>query len=436
MNDMRKELKGNKGEWSEIYVFFYLLGKGQLDVADDNLNVVPGEFYKILEIIRKETLSTNNYVREDDVVRIFITRDETGNVEEFSYPIISFVEKAKELLKKIQTTSQRKYPEITDFLADLKIFSIKDVGHKRDITIKIEDFHCGMKQTLGFSIKSFLGSDSTLFNPGAGTNFIYEICLPENVQIDVDAFNKDTYNLSPRLANRLRKLINEYNADVVFKQVQSSCLSQNLRTIDGDLPQLLAQLLLIRYLNDEPNISACTKILTEQNPLNFDIHVHGSVYEYKVKRFLQDCAMGMVPEKPWLGVYDATGGQIIVKKSGEVVCYHIYEQNRFLNYLFNSTKFDAASTSEDENNPGHPREKNEIIEEVIKVQDENNPELSFEKPKVKQIKPYLYGWLYEDGGKYYIKINLQVRFKEKKRVEKNHKIKNENRKEYGQFMAP
>ena len=49
------ELKGNKGEWSEIYVFLRLLDSGRLDVADDELNAVPNEFYKILEIIRKET---------------------------------------------------------------------------------------------------------------------------------------------------------------------------------------------------------------------------------------------------------------------------------------------------------------------------------------------------------------------------------------------
>lgn len=381
-------LTGNKGEWSEIYVFLYLLGKGQLDVADENLNVVPGEFYKILEIIRKETLSTNNYIREDDNIKIIITNDKTGDLETFSFPIIDFVKKAKALLERLKTTREKSHPEIETFLSQLRIYSIKDVGHKRDITIKIEDFHCAMTQTLGFSIKSFLGSDSTLFNPGAGTNFIYEIRTP-NLIIDVNKFNAETYGLTPRISERLKKLINDYKAEIVFSKVQSNCLSQNLRTIDGDLPSLLAQLLLIRHLNNETTIARCTEILTEQNPLDFDTTKHGAVYEYKVKRFLQDCALGMVPEKPWLGIYDATGGQIIVKEDGQVVCYHIYEQNRFLNYLFNSTKFDTPATSEDENNPGHPREK----------------------VAGKTLKPYLYGWLYEEDGKYYFKINLQVRFK-------------------------
>lgn len=272
-------LKGNKGEWSEIYVFLYLLGKGQLDVADESLNAVPGEFYKILEIIRKEALSTNNYIREDDNVRIIVTNDKTGDWETFSFPIIDFVEKAKALLERLKTTREKSHPEIEGFLSQLKISSIKDVGHKRDITIKIEDFHCAMTQTLGFSIKSFLGSDSTLFNPGAGTNFIYEIQFPEGKSIDVDEFNRKTYNQSPRISSRLKSLINDYKAEIVFQKVQSRCLSQNLRTIDGDLPSLIAQLLLIRHLENETTIARCTEILTQQNPLDFDTENHGAVYE-------------------------------------------------------------------------------------------------------------------------------------------------------------
>jgi type II restriction enzyme len=382
-------LTGNKGEWSEIYVFLYLLGKGKLDVADENLNAVPGEFYKILEIIRKEAQSTNNYIREDDTIKILVTNDKTGEEDTFRFPIIDFVEKTKVLIERLKNTKEKSHPTIEAFLSQLKVSSIKDYGHKRDITIKIEDFHCGMAQTLGFSIKSFLGSDSTLFNAGAGTNFIYEIRFPDNSKIDVDAFNADTYKQTPRIPSRLKSLINDYKAEIVFQKVQSRCLSQNLRTIDGDLPSLIAQLLMIRYLENETTIARCTEILTQQNPLDFDTENHGAVYEYKIKRFLQDCALGMVPEKPWLGVYDATGGQIIVKEDGQVVCYHIYEQNRFLNYLFHSTKFEGASTSEDENNPGHPREK----------------------VAGKTLKPFFYGWLYEEDGKYYFKINLQVRFK-------------------------
>lgn len=380
-------IKGNKGEWSEIYVFLRLLDTGRLDVADENLNAIPNEFYRILEIIRKETETTNNYVRKDDKVTINVRNDASGEIEQFSYPITVFAEKADDLLSLIKRTKGRAFqlPTITEFLKELRICSIKDVGHNRDITITIEDFRTGMSQNLGFSIKSFLGSDSTLFNAGTGTNFIYEIVFPEGKTFDCDAFNRATYHMSGRLGARLYSLCEEYGANIIFRQVQSDCLYQNLLAIDGHMPQLLAELLLIKSESGYNDLKRCTEILTEKNPLHFATITHGNIYEYKVKRFLQDCAQGMTPETPWLGIYDSTGGQIIVKDDGDIVCYHIYELNRYRDFLFNSTKFESASTSEDANNPGHPR------------------------PDAK--KKFFYGWVYEENGKYFIKINLQVRSK-------------------------
>lgn len=383
----KRELSGNKGEWSEIYVFLRLLDTGRLNVADDELNAIPNEFYRILEIIRKEALTSNDYVRENDTVSIYVRNDETGEEENFTYPIKVFAEKADHLLQLIKETKGRSFqlPPIASFLKELRVSSIKDVGHNRDITIKIEDFHTGMPQTLGFSIKSFLGGDSTLFNAGTGTNFIYEVVLPEGKTIDCKEFNEHTYPIRGRLAARLKSLVEDYNATIAFRKVQSDCFAQNLEAIDGHMPHLLSELLLISAKNGKSSLKKCTELLTEENPLGFNTLTHGNIYEYKVKRFLQDCAQGMTPETPWLGIYDATGGQIIVKENGDIVCYHIYELNRFRDFLFNSTKFERASTSEDENNPGHPRHD--------------------------ASKNFNYGWLYEEDKKFFIKINLQIRSK-------------------------
>ncbi|MBO5539017.1 MAG: HpaII family restriction endonuclease, partial [Prevotella sp.] len=265
-------LSGNKGEWSEIYVFLRLLDTGKLDVADENLNAIPNEFYRILEIIRKETETTNNYVREDDKVTINVVNDQTGENEQFSYPITVFAEKANNLLSLIKSTSGRAFqlPPIAAFLKELRIGTIKDVGHNRDITITIEDFRTGMPQTLGFSIKSFLGSDSTLFNAGTGTNFIYEVVLPEGESFDCDEFNRSTYPLTGRIGARLKKLRDEYNATFVFKKVQSDCLYQNLLAIDGHMPLLLAELLLIKSELGFNDIRRCTEELTRRNPLGID----------------------------------------------------------------------------------------------------------------------------------------------------------------------
>lgn len=254
-----------------------------------------------------------------------------------------------------------------------------------DHPILIYNLMSDIKSELRSCIKYLIGENSILFNPGTGTNFIYEVIPPEGVEIDVDKFNAETYPIKGRVSARIQSLLHDYNCSLAFVKTQSNCLYQNLRTIDGDMPDLLSRLLIVRSEQGLPSVQKATQYITSVNPYGYDIESHGEIYQYKVKRFLQDCAMGMTPETPWTGVYDATGGQIIVKENGDVVCYHVYEINSFLEYLYNNTKFEGASTSEDESNPGHPR------------------------PHAK--KNYYYGWLYKENERYYIKLNLQVRFK-------------------------
>lgn len=386
------QLKGNIGEWSEIYVFLRLLASGRMDVADDTLTAIPNEFYKILAILRKEANSDNQYLRAEDHILIKIKNDETGKIEEISMSVEQFAKNADILLDGLQHQKGRvaSYPCTQSFMKELKISSIKDIGHKRDITISIEDFHNGISQTLGFSIKSFIGKQSTLFNPGPGTNFIYQITFPDGVNIDCDKFNAETYaGLPGKISARLAK-IEELGGTISFDSIQSDCLTQNLRTIDGELPVILANALLIKYSKRISSWEHIIEELNDQNPLGYRIAPNSPVYEIKIARFLQDAAMGMTPETPWSGFYDADGGQIVVKKDGDIVCYHIYELNRFRKYLLNSTQIEQPATGEDKHNPGH-----------IKRDSVSH------KPK----KQFLFGWLYQEDGRYFLKINLQVRFK-------------------------
>ena len=47
-------LTGNKGEWSEIYTLFRLLGEGKVHAGDENLNKLE-LYYPILNVIREES---------------------------------------------------------------------------------------------------------------------------------------------------------------------------------------------------------------------------------------------------------------------------------------------------------------------------------------------------------------------------------------------
>ena len=95
-----------------------------------------------------------------------------------------------------------------------------------------------------------------------------------------------------------------------------------------------------------------------------------TLIRHKVKELLTNIALGMVPDTLWTGDYEATGGYIIVKDDGDVVCYHIYNHNAFKNYLYGNTRFDTPSKSK-----------------------------------------HGFGKVYEDeNGEQYLKLNVQIRF--------------------------
>ena len=214
----------------------------------------------------------------------------------------------------------------------------------------------------------------------SGTDFIYEVLLPAGTD-----FNREQFNRTTRSENAIQRLENEYHAELKFRGTQSQTLQQNLRMIDGDLPEIMAELLLARYRSGEASLSKNLERVTKRNPLGFNLESGHPFYVYKVKMFLQDVAMGMTPEKVWNGIYDATGGQIIVKESGDVVCYHIYEQNRFLEFLLRATYFEQPATGEDHDRPGHA--------------------------EAGAKKNYFFGRVYEEEGRHYVKLSLQVRYK-------------------------
>lgn len=94
------------------------------------------------------------------------------------------------------------------------------------------------------------------------------------------------------------------------------------------------------------------------------------MYEYKIKQFLLAFALGMTCSTPWHGTFNANGGYIVIKEDGDIICYHFFDRNDLENYLFYNTKFDTPSTSR-----------------------------------------HLFGKIYEHGGRFFIKLNLQVRIK-------------------------
>lgn len=381
-------LTGNKGEWSEIYTLIRLLADGKLYQSDLKLNKDLDNVYEIVKAYKDEKNYKLQFDRNQDIT---LYKVDLGNQLTFvaKFTILQLENLADQLLNGIKKGKGKAFKiiEVEDFLErEILISRLKArSGSKADIKLRIYDHRLARETDLGFSIKSLLGKNSTLFNTGIGNNFVYKIY--GNLPITVPEFNRETYKpvKDSKLKYRLEKLV-EYSCDIKYDRIQSRQLWKNLKMVDGDLPSIIAYAIYYRYLYSKSSVAVIADMLERNDPLNFYNGEQSTqkLYENKIKRFLSEAAMGMTSETPWLGEYDSFGGVIIVKKDGDIVCFHIYDFNLFRNYLINNTRFEQPSTGEDESNPGNPGQTG---------------------------KKYHFGWLYQENNELYIKLNLQVRFK-------------------------
>ncbi len=331
-------ITGNKGEWSEIYALFKLLSDKNIYAGDASLNKVENLFYPILKIIRNESGGKFEYEIDGDIVVI------SGGVENIRLPYKTFQEQAIKLLSKIkEKTGVFGLPEIEAFMTSVNVATLKaNSSIKTDIRIVIYDNRINQSAELGFSIKSKLGGESTLLNAGNTTNFIYKIVGFSGSVHDIERINQ--IESRSKIKDRLDE-IKKLGGQLKFIDPEKDIFKNNLVLIDSLLPNLLAELLKQYYTSNLSRTNLLTEEITRVNPLSYDTQFSHSFYEYKVKRFLTDIALGMMPSKVWDGIYDATGGYLIVKENGDVLCYHIYNRNQFEDYLFNNTKIETASST-------------------------------------------------------------------------------------------
>ena len=328
-------LKGNKGEWSEVYTLLKLLSEGNLHSGDANLNKIQDLIYPIIKILRTETNDDYEYLLNSDIVII------TSKGEEIKIPVKQFQKQTQILLDKINCSKSGAFtiPEIEEFLGLINCKTLKAKSSvKTDIRVVIHDLKTNTAPELGFSIKSQLGSPSTLLNASKATNFIFELeeKLTDNQIINI--------NNSKNFITKFDKLA-EYKSKLKFIGTEKSIFSNNLVLIDSYLPIITAHLIYLYFSSKKTSISELTEQLRKLNPMNFDLSYHHNFYEYKIKHLLTDIALGLMPSKVWTGKYDATGGYLIVKEDGKILAYHLYNRNEFENYLFHNTKLETASTT-------------------------------------------------------------------------------------------
>ena len=356
-------IAGNKGEWSEIYALFKLLGDKQLFTGDADLNKVEEIFYPIIKIIRNESGGNFEYQLDGDLVII------NGGIETLRIPVITFSQQAVKLLAKIKgSTGSFSIPEVEAFMTSINCQSLKaKATSKTDIRIVIHDQRINQNAELGFSIKSQLGGEATLLNAGRTTNFIYKIENFNPTPTQIKTINE--IETRSKIKDRIEQ-INDLGGNLNYVTLENDIFKNNLVLIDSLLPNILSEILKSFFTSNLNSVKHLSDNVNAINPLKYDNQFAHTFYEYKIKRFLTDVALGMMPSKVWTGIYDATGGYLVVKENGEILCYHIYNRNQFEDYLFVNTKLETASSTRHE-----------------------------------------FGKVYQQNGEFYFKLNLQIRFK-------------------------
>ena len=364
---MTTQILGNKGDWSEFYAFLKILELKKLPSANEKLEAEENKFIHFRKIHRLDQHDNEIiYDLSGDEIQIHENRNDITII------------KNEEITSKIQTIfkkiidgpgSERKGSfciEEAELLASLLLcHSIKaPSSQKSDIVATILDQVTHIEERSGFSVKSMTGSASTLLNAGETTNFEYLIkgLNKEHIQ------KINSIDSRSKIQERVKEIIKQ-GGEIVFCKLQNNIFEKNLRKIDTMMPEFIAETLVYSSHNKDRSLIKLATFLSEHNKFSkFDFTKDD--YKFKLQQLLIASALGMVPATSWDGMMKARGGYIVVKSEGDIVCYHAFNRDLFLEYLFNNTRFEAAST-----------------------------------------KRYKYGELYEEHDQIKLKLNLQIRFK-------------------------
>lgn len=354
--------KANKGEWSELYTLYKLLSEQNLyPINIDNIN---GQRLRmpILSILRhtEQYLKAEYKIEEDG--QIVINANGHNIIQIAKSDFDNITPKLFEAIKKGApnengtSDSSFELPEFDEFrkntcCPNIKCYS-KNLGKgekdKSDLYIVIHDFVTGQTPIQGFSIKSEIGNPPTLLNATDLTNFKYRLSdnLPDEKVAQINSMVDKRGHAD--IKGRVRAILDQ-QVSLEFSTINPNAKGEyvfleNLMLVDSMLPQIVSDLLVLSYSEDTRVLSALTDKLSEINPIGFPMKTNKKQYEAKVRRFVTDIALGMVPSAPWEAAHQAYG-MLVVNTKGEIDCYHIIYRKSLEDYLYENLKFETPSAS-------------------------------------------------------------------------------------------
>lgn len=375
------KFSGNKGEWSEIYIFLKLLVDGKLYAADRKMNRLPNTYLDVKKIIREEQKGVVlDYIPGSNIQ---ITKN--GSLIKPIIPKTEYQTIMRLIWEYISTSSAGaiQIPDADVFLDKIHITALKSpatqtagfFGGTTDITMEVSDYRSGINSTVGFSCKSDLGHKATLINASGSTNFIFKLKGPITDELMI-SFNNIFDNKGHASINDRINFLKENKIEPFFEKTASPSANRNLILSGGkEMPEIVGALLKFFYWEQNGKKSNSTirdalNYIVRNDVANYKLPDLETIYEKKLGSFLYDAFTGLRFGSNWDGRPSVNGGYIVVKNSGEIVAYHSTFTEQFKDFLLDNLAFESPSTSR-----------------------------------------HGYMTIYKENGEYLIKFNLQVRFR-------------------------
>lgn len=338
---MSGPVRMNKGEWAETYVVLRLSGTKVLRECDAQLNPHPENFFRLQKILMraKEIADTRIFdLRNDAEVVAFDSNEqcEMGRARNEEFKKIS-----DGLLEILKSSHGRSFPvpSVEKFLREKLNSSVykQEARMKQDLMITLLDRGSNRSRELGFSIKSHIGANPTLVNASEATRFEYKLVGK------LSASEIKDFNNRKKFFDKM-KFLNEHGIKLEFTRCVNPVYERNLQTVDTQFPRVFAEMLKIRFSENVKSLKDVVERVAQKNPLNLDISDKTPVYEIMMKRFLRQHALGMNAASPWNGNSGVSGGCIVVRKDGDIVCFYAYNFDELGEFLLRGSYFDTPDT--------------------------------------------------------------------------------------------
>ena len=378
-------LRGNRGEWSEVYIFLKLLVDGKVFAADKNMRKIAERYLKILKIFREEIVGGKLEYFPGASVKI------VHDGKNVCAPLpVSDVSRCKDKIWSLMMNGPSgiiQDSDVQEFLHRMFVFKLKSpsegndyFGGTQDIVMEVEDYKTGIASVVGFSCKSDFSSAATLFNASKdNTNFRFKVtgAMTDDIANQFNSMFDVRGDKKVIATARRMRFLKEKNCQLSFYGMVTPSAKRNLTMVCGsEAPVMIAEMLRHYYYDGEGGlayspISGLVKWVSDNDIAGFEYENVGDVYWYKVSHLLYSMFTGMRLGKPWSGRSSVNGGYIIVRGDGEVLAYHTCIADEFMDFLVQRLALEQ---------PSHARHLSMKIEK-------------------------------SEGGEYFVKLPLQIRFR-------------------------